>query len=136
MEPAFSGPTLIWSRDLPILIVDDDRDVRMALGDLLSRWGVRHEVAIDADDALARIAGGLRYGLVLADYRLPGSLNGLDLIATITQRHPAPAPACALITGDFDPTLIGTAQARGVPLFHKPLQPAKLRALLGLPPQH
>jgi len=75
----------------------------------------------------------MRYGLVLADYRLPGTLNGLDLIAAIDQRHPVPAPARALITADFDPELISTAHARGVPLLHKPLGTAKLRSLLGLP---
>jgi CheY-like chemotaxis protein len=96
---------------------------------------VRFETAVDADDALVRIERGVRYGLVLADYRLPGTLNGLDLIAAIAQRHPAPSPAFALITGDFDPGLIAAAHARGVPLFHKPLKPARLRTLLGLPDQ-
>jgi CheY-like chemotaxis protein len=131
---ATSGsPRLVASSGLPVLIVEDDRDVRTALGDLLTRWGVRFDIAVDADDALSRLATGAPYGLVLADYRLPGSLNGLELIAVVAQRHPAPLPACALITGDFDPALIGAAQARGVPLFHKPLRPATLRGLLGLP---
>ena len=123
---------LLLSRDLPILVVDDDRDVRMALADLLNRWNVRFDIATDAADALSRIAGGARYGLVLADFRLPGALNGLDLIAAITRQHAAPLPAFALITGDFDPALIGAAQERGIPLFHKPLNPAHLRTMLGL----
>jgi two-component system, sensor histidine kinase len=132
-ERAWNGPRPILSKDLPLLIVEDDRDVRVALGNLLTRWGVHFDFAVDAKDALIRVETGTRYGLVLADYRLPGALNGLDLIAAITRLHPAPLPACALITGDFDPDLIGTAHARGVPLFQKPLKPAKLRVLLGLP---
>ena len=71
--------------------------------------------------------------MVLADYRLPGALNGLDLIAAIGRRYPVPRRR-ALITADFDPDLhLGAAHARGVPLLHKPLAPARLRALLGLP---
>jgi signal transduction histidine kinase/CheY-like chemotaxis protein len=133
IEPAWNDPKLTLSSDLPLLIVEDDRDVRTALGNLLTRWGVHFDFAVDAKDALIRVETGKRYGLVLADYRLPGALNGLDLIAAITQLHPKPLPAYALITGDFDPDLIGTAHARGVPLFQKPLKPAKLRVLLGLP---
>jgi signal transduction histidine kinase/CheY-like chemotaxis protein len=133
VETSWNGLGLAPSRDLPILIVDDDRDVRTALGDLLRRWKVRFDTAVDANDALVHIENGGRYGLVLADYRLPGELNGLDLIAAIVKRHPVPLPACALITGDFDPGLIAAAHNQGVPLFHKPLRPAKLRALLGLP---
>ena len=135
-ETGWSGPKLKVSRDLPVLIVDDDRDVRIALADLLGRWKVRVDIAAGADEALAHIDAGNCYGLVLADYRLPGALNGLDLVAEIARRHSAPPPAFALITGDFDPGLIGAAHARGVPLFHKPLKPARLRTLLGLPAGH
>jgi two-component system, sensor histidine kinase len=125
-------PALARLGDLPLLIVDDDRDVRNALSDLLNRWAVRFETAVDAKDALNRLQSGARYRLVLADYRLPGGLNGLDLISAILKSHPEPLPACALITGDFDPGLIAAADAQGVPLFHKPLKPDRLRQLLGL----
>lgn len=130
--PGIGAAALALPGDLPLLIVDDDRDVRNALSDLLSRWSVRFETAVDAADALGRLAAGARYRLVLADYRLPGGYNGLDLISTILKQHPKPSPACALITGDFDPGLIAAAHAQGVPLFHKPLKPARLRTLLGL----
>lgn len=125
-------PRFTASRDLPVLIVDDDRDVRAALGDLLTRWNVRFDLAIDAQDALRGIDGGARYGLVLADYRLPGAMNGLDLVAAIAQRHERPLPQFALVTGDFSRDLISAAQARDIPLFHKPLKPSDLRLILGI----
>ena len=125
-------PLLPRDAALPLLIVDDDRDVRAALGDLLARWGVRFDAAIDAEAALAHIDGGARYGLVLADYRLSGDTNGLDLIDAISRRHPLPVPPAALITGDFDSGLIAAAHAQGVPVMHKPLRAADLRTLLGL----
>lgn len=119
--------------DLPVLIIDDDRDVRAALSDLLRRWGVRFDAVADGEAALALLAEGTHYGLVLADYRLTNGYNGLDLIAAITARHPEPLPACMLITGDFSPTLMSDAKARGIPVIQKPLRPAQLRTLLGLP---
>jgi signal transduction histidine kinase/ActR/RegA family two-component response regulator len=124
--------TIARSHDLPVLLVDDDRDVRAALGDLLGRWGVHYEAFADADTALARIAAGGRFGLTLADYRLSGNINGLELIAAIAVHHPAPQPPAVLITGDFDAALLAAADACGVPLLHKPLRPADLRVLLGL----
>ena len=125
-------PLVGWSQDLPLLIVDDDRDVRAALSDLLRRWNVSFEAMADAAQALASIAAGKRFGLVIVDYRLVGPVNGLELIAMIRQQHPPPLPPAVVITGDFDPGLLTAARARGVPLVHKPLKISQLRALLGL----
>jgi signal transduction histidine kinase/CheY-like chemotaxis protein len=117
---------------LPLLIVEDDRDVRHALSDLLNHWGARHEAVADAEEALLRVEGGTRYGLVLSDYRLAGSMNGLELLMAIDERHPQPAPASALITGDFDAALIAAAHLRDIPLLMKPLKPQDLQTLLGI----
>jgi len=120
------------AQDLKLLVVDDDASVRLALGDLLARWDVPFDAAADAGAALALVDGGAKYGLILADYRLPGRLNGLDLIAAILSRHADPAPSAALITADFGPDLIAAARAAGVPVIPKPVRPAQLRAILGL----
>jgi signal transduction histidine kinase len=130
--PATAVRTLPRDPVLPVLIVEDDRDVRAALGDLLGRWGVTFETVAGAGDALTRIDDGARYGLVLSDYRLGGTMNGLELLSTLSGRHPFPAPACALITGDFDPSLVSAAHRHGVPLLMKPLKPHDLRTLLGI----
>lgn len=115
---------------LPVMVVEDDQDVRLALGDILTRWGVQFEMFADAEAALGRVAEGARYGLVLADYRLPGALNGLELASEIKRRHVAPPPEIVLITGDFDAGLISASHARGFALLHKPLRPEVLRNLL------
>ncbi|HZF95375.1 MAG TPA: hybrid sensor histidine kinase/response regulator [Allosphingosinicella sp.] len=121
----------VQGRVLPVMVIEDDEDVRTALADLLTRWGIVFDMFEDGERALASVEGGRRYGLVLADYRLPGRLNGLDLIAAIAGLHATPAPAAVLITGDFDSDLIGRARERGIPLLHKPLQAAVLRQLVG-----
>lgn len=118
---------------LPVMIVEDDQDVRVALGDLLRRWGVQYEMFADGDAALGRVANGGRFALVLADYRLPGTLNGLDLASALAAVHAAPAPETVIVTGDFDAGLIAASHARGFALLHKPLKPDVLRNLLHLP---
>jgi signal transduction histidine kinase/ActR/RegA family two-component response regulator len=114
--------------ELPILIVEDDREVRRALGDLLLRWGVTGELMADGDSALARIRAGARYVLLIADHRLPGTLDGLTLIARAREADPD-LPA-TLVTADFDAALVAAAAERAIPLLHKPLRPEALRALI------
>jgi signal transduction histidine kinase len=116
---------------LPVLVIEDDQDVRAALADLLTRWEVRFAMFADAEPALQRIDAGDRYSLILADYRLAGTMNGLDLISAATARHPEPRPGAVLITGDFDSGLIARAHEMGIPLMHKPLRAEILRQLLG-----
>ena len=116
--------------ELPVLVVDDDEDVRAALSDLLTRWNVPLRAFADGDAALADIDAGGSYRLLLADYRLPGEMNGLQFIDKLRHAHPAPVPRCVLITGDFDPALINEAEEKGVTLFHKPLSAQKLYALV------
>jgi CheY-like chemotaxis protein len=128
LAPAFAA---LGHRSLPVMVIEDDSDVRAALADLLTRWEVRFDMFADAELALASIAAGARYSLVLADYRLPGPMNGLDLIAALERLHPEPRPDAVLITGDFDSELIGRAHARGIQLLHKPLSAVVLRRLVG-----
>ena len=125
---AAAGPARVGP--LPVMIVDDDAEVRAALGELMSRWRVDYSVYSGADEALRSLAAGERYGLVLSDYRLGGEMNGLDLLAVLANRHPLPRPRMVLITGDFDSALIGAAHAQQVELLHKPLKPELLRSLV------
>ena len=120
------------ANDLPILIVDDDRDVRAALADLLGRWGVAFDAAADGEAALKLVGEGTRYGLVLADYRLAGGMTGLELILAILGKDAGQTMAAALVTADFDPALIGRARSAGIPVIPKPLRPLQLRSLLGM----
>lgn len=125
-------PAIVRDPDLPVLVVDDDADVRAALGALLGRWGVDTTIVGAPGEALAAIDAGRRFGLVLSDYRLGGAATGLDLIREIVARHPDPAPATVLITGDVAADVIGAAHAGGILLLHKPLRPQDLSRLLGI----
>ena len=75
------------------------------------------------------MAEGWRFDVCLADYRLTGTADGLAVIALLASRADGPRAFC-LVTGDMSPVLLATADAAGVAIIHKPLHPAKLRALL------
>ena len=113
---------------MSLLIVEDDPDVRTALATLTRQWGMIADVVGTADEALERLAGPSDYAIIMSDYRLPGSLNGLEFLRQCKGLDVR--AALCLITGDLDASILAEAQAADIPLAHKPLPPARLRALL------
>jgi len=113
-----------------VLIVDDDALVREALAGLMNHWGCNVMIAADGEQALAAVSqSGRPLDAVLCDYRLPGGETGSDVIRRLRERNGPDLPA-ALITGDTAPERMREARASGIPILHKPVQPARLRALL------
>jgi PAS domain S-box-containing protein len=115
-------------REFKVLVVDNDRSILDAMQALLEQWGIRVFKALGSSDALGLI-GTEPIGAVLADYHLGEGCNGLELIQRITEIR-GPACLAALITADHGAELTRAARKAGVPLLHKPLRPAALRALL------
>jgi signal transduction histidine kinase/CheY-like chemotaxis protein len=117
-------------RDALILLVDDDALVREAMETLLQQWGCEVASASSGDQAVAQATRLARTpDAIVCDYRLPDGETGIDAIRRLHARLGADIPA-ALVTGDTAPERLREAQAGGYALLHKPLQPAKLRALL------
>ena len=112
-------------------MIEDELDVRAALVNLLQDWGIAADVVSNGIDAVAHAATGERYRLILSDYRLPGGMDGLEAVAAVRAVADIRTPA-VLVTGDMSPELLARANAADVPLLHKPLKPATLRAVLGL----
>ena len=114
---------------LRVLIIDDDPEVREALRSLMRQWGVAADIMGDSEAGLGAVAEGARYAAVLSDYRLPGPINGLDLIERLVAQG-LPRSACCIVTGDLDPAVITAATEAKIALVHKPVSPARLRALI------
>lgn len=114
---------------LPLLLVEDDEDVRAALSNLLTRWGVRFRALPDAEAGLAILRSGERFGLLLTDQRL-GGMTGLALIRAMRATLDAPPPAI-IITGEMDSPLLRAAAAEDIVVLHKPVPAERLRRLLG-----
>jgi CheY-like chemotaxis protein len=79
-----------------ILIVDDDRDARDAVGAVLEEWGARVTVAGGVRDALDALSAG-QFELVVSDIAMPGE-DGYALIRAVRAREPGAThvPALAL----------------------------------------
>ncbi|HEX4097242.1 MAG TPA: response regulator, partial [Caulobacteraceae bacterium] len=126
---AAAEPGLDRMAGLSVLVIDDEEAIRDGFVRLLRQWGAEIDAAPDRQAALALIAAGRTYQVVLADYRLRGGETGLAAIEALT-RAQTPPPAACLVTGDMSPDLLAEARRRGLPLLHKPVRPAQLRAVL------
>lgn len=70
-----------------ILIVDDEPYIRSGLAKGLAKQADVIETASSVNEALDKFDAG-NFQLVIADVRMPGDRNGLDLISLIKQRKP------------------------------------------------
>jgi PAS domain S-box-containing protein len=128
LRPPTAPPDPAGLRDFKVLVVDNDPSILDAMQALLEQWGIRVFKADGSGEALHQIGSEI-IDAVLADYHLGDGSNGLALIQRITELRGS-AFAAALITADHGAELTRAARRAGVPILHKPLRPAALRALL------
>ncbi len=113
-----------------VIVVDDEALVRDGMQGLLESWGCRVLSIASGDEALAALAGeGRTPDAIICDYRLRDEENGIAVIQRLQAACAAAVPA-VLISGDTAPERLREAKASGYRLLHKPVQPAKLRAVL------
>jgi len=111
------------------LIVEDHADVAAALAALLEDCGRLVRIAADADEAAKVLGSALEFSAVIADFGLPGTRSGLDVLELAS--HKLPRPILVLISGDCSPDLAARARHGGLSLLHKPLRTDELLAVLG-----
>ena len=115
--------TLATSAKGRILIVDDDRAFRHAIGTLLEQAGHTVSYAADGPEAIGRLAGET-VDLMLLDIGLPG-MSGLDVLARV--RTLAAAPRVVVVTADDTPeTLLGAVRGQADRYVTKPFAPSAI----------
>ena len=70
-----------------ILIVDDEPNICSGLAKALEQQADRIETAASVNEAIDRFDAG-NFQLVIADVRLPGDRDGLDLVSLVQKRRP------------------------------------------------
>lgn len=105
-----------------ILVVDDDRAFRHAIGSLLEEAGHMVARAADAPQALAHLRRDA-VDLLLLDIGLPG-MSGLELLRELGASAP---PIVVVITGDDTPeTLLSALRAQAYRYVTKPVRPREV----------
>lgn len=86
--------------DATILVVEHDPSVRKMLDLLFAGEGYRTADAADGKEAVALARGAIRPDLVVVDYDLPNSLNGLQVVSGVREAIRRQIPA-VILTGDI-----------------------------------
>jgi two-component system CheB/CheR fusion protein len=113
-----------------ILVVEDDPDVREVLQLFLQDEGHFAGTTRDGNAALELMSRGvIRPDLILADYNLPGGLNGLQLALRLRESAGATVPV-VILTGDISTQTIRKVAEHNFLHLTKPVRLEELRAVI------
>jgi signal transduction histidine kinase/ActR/RegA family two-component response regulator len=101
-----------------VLVIDDEAAIRLGMRTLLEAMGCRAMLAEGTERALAQ-ARAQRPDLVLADFRLRGTDNGIAAVRAIRGLYPG-VPAI-LLSGDIAADRLREVEQAGIALLHKPV---------------
>jgi CheY-like chemotaxis protein len=118
-----------WLEQMRILCVDDDRDILNATRTVLERWGAQVRCLRSVQEYRDEVAAEQGYDIVLMDYQLHDSSNGLDLLQHYRVVNPQPFLG-VLITAEQNPQVERDVLDAGFQFLAKPVEPAKLRSVL------
>jgi signal transduction histidine kinase len=117
---------------LRVLLIEDDLAARGAMETILRSWGHACSSFDSADAALVGIkAMGQPPDVVISDFDLPASRNGLQAIAAVRTATHADL-AAVLISGTMDVALRDAAAEANCIALAKPVRPLQLRSVVDL----
>jgi PAS domain S-box-containing protein len=111
----------------PILIVDDDEDIRESLGDMLIHEGYQVQTAPTGTAAIQQVRSE-RYGAALLDIQLP-DLNGLSVLKVMMDLDPD-LPIIILTGNATMENTIGSLTRGAFAYLTKPYNPQELKAIV------
>ena len=109
-----------------ILIVDDDEDLLLLMGEYLESVGLEYDLAVSAEQARNRLKRS-RYDMVVSDFNMPGE-SGLDLLRYVSSMYPE--TPFVLMTGCYDLRIKRESMRMGAHAYiQKPFYLNELRRL-------
>ena len=111
----------------PVLVVDDEADIRDLMEMTLMKMGLRVDTAEGVRAALAKLNSN-KYSLVLTDMRMPDG-SGLEVVQHITQQHLDVPVAVITAFGSADQAVQALKEG-AFDYLQKPITLAQLRTLV------
>ncbi len=108
-----------------ILLIEDDPDIRQLLQTFLTGEGHNVLTAPDSATALSLIAAVGPPDLILTDYNLPGTMNGVALVNILRAQCNRALPAI-IITGDISSATLRNIADHGCTQLNKPMKLSEL----------
>jgi len=111
----------------PILIVDDEKNIRLTLAQALEALELETDAAMNGEEALAKVAEK-DYGLMLLDLKMPG-MDGLEVLRRIRDIRPDIVVIIITAHGTIEAAVDAMKQG-AVDFIQKPFTPNEIRALV------
>ncbi|MBR1154341.1 ATP-binding protein [Bradyrhizobium sp. JYMT SZCCT0428] len=109
-----------------ILVVEDEESVRTSLSRLLKLKGIKAIMVATATDALDQVTRHvIRPDLLICDYNLRGSANGVDTVNALRGALGTNVPAIVM-TGDIRSDIVQSIAAFGISVLIKPFRADEL----------
>jgi two-component system, sensor histidine kinase len=108
-------------------LIENDAELRRALGLLLEKWGMTVLEAASGEEALALIDEiGILPDIFIVDHQLGDGMTGIQVLAALRAAHGR--VAARLITADRGRELQELAVLAGIEILYKPIDPRALEA--------
>ena len=117
-------------RKIPILLVEDDQEVRELLDQLLTDEGHAVSSAHDGPSAIA-LAGKAQHPpeLILADFNIPGGMSGMQVVGKLREQFRRTIPAIVL-TGDISSQALSQIAGQNLVRLAKPVKFAEVEEVI------
>ncbi len=111
----------------PILLVDDEKNIRLTLSQSLEPLGLPIQTAVNGEEALQKIQEA-EFGLLLLDLKMPG-MDGMDVLRRVRERWPA-MPVIIITAHGTIESAVDAMKIGAVDFIQKPFSPREIRELV------
>lgn len=110
-----------------ILVVDDDKNIRLLLSQCLEGAGYQVVPAVDGEHALRKMAED-RFDLVMLDMKLPG-MDGIQVLRKLRSLNPGQTVVMITAHGTVE-TAVEAMKLGAADYLQKPFTPEEIRAIV------
>jgi CheY-like chemotaxis protein/nitrogen-specific signal transduction histidine kinase len=117
------GPDALGQlRGAYVLLLEDDREARRAIEDLLDDWGVIHASGASLEELIPEVEASARTpDALVTDFRLPGQLTGAACVQELRRLIGETVPA-VIVTGESDLAAVRAVMPPDTALLQKPFE--------------
>jgi len=110
-----------------ILIVDDEKNIRLTLSQALETLGAEIDTAANGEEALTKLKGR-EFGLILLDIRMPG-MDGMEVLRQVREIRPDIRVIMITAYGTIE-SAVEAMKLGAVDFLQKPFDPEEIRELI------
>lgn len=111
-----------------VLIVDDERNIRLTLKGALEAIGLEVDAVFQGEEAFEKL-NERTYDAMILDLRLPG-MDGISVLREVSRRHAGTKVIIVTAYGTVD-AVVEAMKLGAVDFLQKPFEPTEVREIMG-----